>query len=83
MKVYPYKYYNAVCPHCKSKKLNNVSLIGMGNEHRIEACIVTFTGYLCGNCERYIDKGREKYMYDRAEMQRDIKRLQKFLGDNK
>lgn len=45
--------------------------------------VVTFNGYLCGNCTRFIPRNREKYIYDRAEIYRDIKKLKNLLDDTR
>lgn len=79
MKVRPYKYYYMVCPHCESKKHKAIAVVHMGSNYSLEMAHVNQTGYLCGNCGRYFKTSEEKYIYDRAEMKRDIKRLQNFL----
>lgn len=80
MKVWPEKYRYHVCPHCKSKKLQAVAatVIHGGNYH-IESANLYRTGYICGNCQRYIDTDDIKYITDRAEMRRDVERLTAYL----
>lgn len=77
-KVSERDYWYRVCPYCKSKKLSKVAMqhltscqIGSGGE---------FTGYLCDNCQRYMPWDKTIFIYDRAEMRRDVNRLLKFLG---
>ena len=79
-KVEPRNYWYDVCPHCKSKKLSPVGMVRFGKaEWTKEAQKVSRTGYLCGNCKRYILNHQIKHIYDCAEIKRDVKKLQTFL----
>lgn len=76
----PEKYNYRVCPTCKSKKLEAIAVVDMGARYyKYVDDELQRTGYLCGNCGRYHLNSERKYVYDRAEMRRDIARLQKFL----
>jgi len=82
MKVCPANYRYKTCPHCKSKKLSSVALVRLDDDQFSKSMEqVCQTGYLCGNCKRYVLSGQIKYTYDRTEMRRDSKRLMDFLED--
>lgn len=84
MQVWPNKYNYQVCPHCNSKKLERVAVVYMGENYYRELSSVSSSGFICLNCDRYHLECDYKYMTDRAEMKRDIKRLQEYLqGDRK
>ncbi len=82
MKVSENNYRYSVCPHCKSKKLAPAAVVRLEpNEYqRDDINHVNRTGYLCGNCQRYIPSYQIKYITDREEMRRDVKRLLKYLA---
>ena len=80
MKVWPGKYHYDACPHCKSKKIKPVSMTEMGTEYVRSVAQIHKTGNICSNCKRYFQYSKTGFIYDRAEMRRDIKRLQKFLA---
>ncbi len=82
--VDPMSYRNEACPHCKSKKLSPVSVYRLNaNQWQVtDIAQLNRTGFLCGNCGRYVPLHKTVMIYDRAEMKRDIKKLQAFLdGD--
>ena len=80
MKVNEISYKYEVCPHCESKKLSPVGIINFAKtEHCKEVAEVHRTGFLCGNCNRYIKWDNTKFIFDRAEMRRDLAALTKFL----
>lgn len=82
-KIRLYKYNYPVCPHCKSKRIYPVHLSDMTGEYQKEIELAEVTGSMCRNCDRYHKKFQEVWKYDRAEMKRDIKKLQKFLAEGK
>jgi len=43
---------------------------------------ISRNGYLCDNCQRYHPSRNAKFWVDRAEMRRDIKKLQDYLLEN-
>ena len=74
------KYRNRVCPFCGSKKIKPVEVYRFGqSQHIANPAQIGRTGRICDNCHRYHPERLYKYTFDRAEMKRDIKRLQKFL----
>lgn len=83
MQTWPHKYRNQVCPFCYSKEIVAIAVTRMNGEYEQEVGNVTRTGYLCDNCKRYHINKHYKYIYDRAEIKRDINRLQKFLETGK
>jgi hypothetical protein len=78
-------YRYRVCPFCNSKKLKPVGVFNFtADEYYANPKEVKRTGFLCVNCKRYHAYEDTKFIYDRAEMRRDINKLQKFLdGDKK
>jgi len=80
MQVWPQKYSNQVCPYCDSKKLSGVAVVKLGREVSMVMSQVSRTGYICQNCKRYHKSHEWRNKIDRAEMRRDINRLQKFLN---
>ena len=79
-KVNEFDYRYEVCPHCGSKKLSPVGVVRMNSgQYNADIDFISRTGYLCGNCQRYTVSHRTKYIYDRKEIRRDIKKLQEFL----
>lgn len=65
-------YRYQVCPHCKSKRLEAVDMVSLNNEEAT-------SGHLCLNCDRFHDYEEAKFKLDRAEIKRDIKKLQRIL----
>lgn len=73
MKVSEDSYRYKVCPHCKSKP---VAVVWFGEkDYSLDVNRVNRTGYLCGNCQKYVTSCLIKYITDRAEMRRDVNRL--------
>ena len=70
------KYRYQCCPFCKSKRIKAKQLHDpiMNNNTNQPS------GYLCLNCNRYHPMNDTIYKVDRAEIRRDINRLQKELG---
>jgi len=83
--VNPMDYRNKACPHCKSKKLSPVGVYRMNKSQWQVTDIAQLnrTGFLCGNCGRYVHLHQKIMIYDRAEMKRDVKKLQNFLDGGK
>jgi len=80
--VDPGKYRYLVCPVCRSKDLRPVGVYDFRNdENYATTSSIWKTGYICGNCGRYHISRKMKWATDRAEMRRDIARLQAFLAD--
>lgn len=78
--VWPGKYRYQVCPFCESKNIKAVALTKIPNkEYHLSNVETHRTGFLCANCERYHAEDQSKYMTDRAEMNRDIDALLKYL----
>jgi len=73
------KYRHQVCPFCNSKKISPRTMTNVGIDHAYGEA----TGYLCCNCNRYHPLDDIKYKTDRAEIRRDIKKLQKALGEGR
>ena len=84
MKIKPHDYIYQVCRHCRSKNLKGVAMVRMTNNafKDLPGIRLWRTGYLCNNCGRYNKHSRS--VVDRAEMRRDIARLEEFLysGEN-
>jgi len=76
-------YYYKICPSCNSKKLQRIGVTDMSDGVWNKETVVTVTGHLCGNCKRVVPHGEEKYIYDCAEIRRDITKLQKLLEETK
>lgn len=80
MKIHPIDYSYQVCPFCRSKNISPIAVVQLNpDQWTQELQKVQRTGYLCSNCQRYHAPLNDKHIIDRAEMRRDIKRLQAFL----
>lgn len=73
------KYRHQVCPWCKSKKVEPKNMSDAYTE--IDHSSGATSGFLCSNCNRYHPFKDIKYMYDRAEMKRDMLKIKKFLAE--
>jgi len=86
--ICPSEYRHQVCPFCRSKKIQSVHMqeMGGGYYYTIPAtggvATITRNGFLCDNCQRYHPIRNAKFRVDRAEMRRDIKKLQEYLLEN-
>ena len=85
MKTYPEKYYYQVCPFCNSKNIRVVAMVPAEGKYRVQLGVdyIDWTGWMCTNCKRYHEQKQVKHIIDRAEMRRDIKRLNEFLEEKK
>ena len=80
MQTWPEKYNYHVCPFCKSKDVRPVGVYSFTlEEYFANITQIQRTGYICRNCKRYFPQSDGKWITDRAEMRRDMKRIQEFL----
>ena len=86
-----YKYHKRVCIYCGSFRLTKVMVIDKygidcrNSEHvsgEIQR-LANHTGYFCENCNRYHPDHNGRRIFDRKEMRRDMKKLDKLLKQKK
>ncbi len=79
--IWPEKYHYKVCPHCKSKRLTRIFVREMGRDTYFEPASTLYpvNHTKCRNCNRIFWYTNAKWIYDYAEMRRDIKGLERFL----